>query len=135
MGYSCLRSPLSQRQQQEKKRRQQQQVVKSGQEEQSVSKIGYRKIYGFPIGLNEVLRWYKLIQPVARKGEQIPDDDQVQENPEFAPAMVSLVFMVETVKQTGHSGCKQEVADLMGYQALYATMCLYRHYGTGDQQQ
>ena len=73
-------------------------MVEPGQEKQRVSKVAYCKRYSLSVGLDEVLSGYKFIHPVAGKGQQIPEDDQIEKNPEFAPAMIGLVGIVKTVK-------------------------------------
>ena len=127
--------PFLQGGQQKKKRRDQQYMIEAGEIEQCIKSIGYHESGQFCPLVNKPFPGHNLPHPVAREGQDIPQDNKPEEAFELKPALSNNPVAVNTEKQVCHSGDKKDMPYLVGYESLGTPMLLDGKSRSGPEQE
>jgi hypothetical protein len=117
-------SPFLQGCEQKKKRGYQQYVVKAGEIEYCIKRFGDQKSGQLSTFMYKPCRVHNFSHPVAREGQDIPQDNKPKEAFELKPPRSDNPVVVNTKKQVNHADNKKDMPYLVGYESFCTPMLL-----------
>ena len=99
-------------------------MVKAGEIEYCIKRIGDQKSGQLGTFMYKPCRFHNFSHPVAREGQEIPQDNKPEKAFELKPPRSGNPIVVNTKKQVSHPDNKKDMTYLVGYEPLYTPMLL-----------